>query len=492
MKKGYIETAKFSIGHGLIRGNFNPKLSEKPLEKALSENPPELGEFGLFGGDVDLSRYYPDVTPEDLTPKDDDFIFPIFRALSETVLIKSWSPISFQKPGVLKKSIKLLPGQSVYANHNREVGSELGVILKASWQESYDSKDGVKVPAGINTQLKIDGKSQIKIARGIQMDPPSVHSASVTVTFAWEKSHPEMSDGEFQEKIGTRDAKGNLIMKVVSEIIAYHEISLVPHGADPYAQKINSENQIINPKYAKNFYNLSADDHPGYQWDWKSTINRGIEVISNNSLNHHFNTLNNMDFSELLSQLGFANDKFPSPNELKSFIESLQSTAEKYGKLVSLTSEDPEAFINNLKTKARTEEQESTLTKITEFGGIKVIEGWKENVEAQLNKTRTEAVNLYKSLTPEEKIDENIVRTIENSDMAAAEAFRKTYQAQFEDQSPLTCADCGSKNVSRASFNHAEADEGSLNSPKNDDVVRMNIRKKLSRGTSILHGSEDN
>lgn len=71
------------------------------------------------------------------------------------------------------------------------------------------------------------------------MDPPSIHSNSVSVRFIWDKSHPNLDEDEFWNKLGTYDEKGNLICRVVKEIVSYYETSLVSHGADPFAQKID-------------------------------------------------------------------------------------------------------------------------------------------------------------------------------------------------------------------------------------------------------------
>ena len=46
------------------------------------------------------------------------------------------------------------------------------------------------------------------------------------------------------------DKDGKLIRRVVNKVVRYHEISLVHHGADPYAQKIK-DGQINTPLSAE-------------------------------------------------------------------------------------------------------------------------------------------------------------------------------------------------------------------------------------------------
>lgn len=131
----------------------------------------------------------------------------------------------------------MLLGQTVNCDHETNIGNAIGAVSQVMWQESY--KDGhFTIPAGINGILKIDGKANPRIARGILMEPPSIHSNSVTVQFKWDKSHPGMEDGEFYQKLGTYDSKGEMVRRIVTEVVRYLETSLVSHGADSFAQRL--------------------------------------------------------------------------------------------------------------------------------------------------------------------------------------------------------------------------------------------------------------
>ena len=160
----------------------------------------------------------------------------MFRLLSETIVSKNWNPTDFGQNGVLKASMKMSLGQTVNCDHETNIGNAIGAVSQVMWQESY--KDGsFTIPAGIDGILKIDGKANPRIARGILMEPPSIHSNSVTVQFKWDKSHPQMEDNEFYQKLGTYDSKGVMVRRMVTEIVRYLETSLVSHGADSFAQK---------------------------------------------------------------------------------------------------------------------------------------------------------------------------------------------------------------------------------------------------------------
>ncbi|HOM78419.1 MAG TPA: hypothetical protein PLT50_04425, partial [bacterium] len=231
-KKQFFDKITLNSGNSLIVGNSVPgkldidSLTEHPLI------PTSVSRLGLFGMDSpSLPDFYKDIKPEDLVINDTDIAKPVFRALSEVIVNPKWNPTDFSEGGVLKASMAMLLGQTVYRNHEAIVGNELGSVSKVSWQESYTSS-GIKVPSGINMELSIDGKTFPSIVRAISMTPPAIHSNSVTVSFKWEKSH-SLEDTEFFSKLGTYGADGKLVRKVVSEILGYHETSLVPHGADP-------------------------------------------------------------------------------------------------------------------------------------------------------------------------------------------------------------------------------------------------------------------
>jgi len=83
MLKDNIATIVLGLGRSLIIPDLPPALDLEVIS-----NQPKLGidtsKFGLFdSASPNLAQYYPDATPEDLKPKNEDFIYPVFRALSE-------------------------------------------------------------------------------------------------------------------------------------------------------------------------------------------------------------------------------------------------------------------------------------------------------------------------------------------------------------------------------------------------------------------------
>ena len=246
--KEHLDSMVIGQGHTIMAGYIPEAVGAQTFSenyyKWKNPTPDTIAQFGFWGGDIDYNTYYPNLDKSELTPKDEEFIEPMFRLLSETIVSKNWNPTDFGQNGVLKASMKMLLGQTVNCDHETNIGNAIGAVSQVMWQESY--KDGsFTIPAGINGILKIDGKANPRIARGILMEPPSIHSNSVTVQFKWDKSHPQMEDNEFYQKLGTYDSKGVMVRRIVTDIVRYLETALVSHGADSFAQKIGSEGKNI-------------------------------------------------------------------------------------------------------------------------------------------------------------------------------------------------------------------------------------------------------
>jgi len=158
---------------------------------------------------------------------DSDFIKVRFRALSQ-IYIEDYC-LDFTKPNVLQKATPLLKHQTVYPDHDVRIANWLGVVEETYWDDKSQ-------PPGIDADLKIDAKTNPKIARGLLIQPPAIHSASVTTFFLWSKSHPDLTDDEFFAHLG-EERDGSVVRIIVDEILSFGEISLVWQGADPFAKR---------------------------------------------------------------------------------------------------------------------------------------------------------------------------------------------------------------------------------------------------------------
>lgn len=469
--KEHLDSMVIGQGHTIMAGY----IPEAVGAKAFSENyykwknptPDSIAQFGFWGGDIDYNTYYPNLDKSELTPKDEEFIEPMFRLLSETIVSKNWNPTDFGQNGVLKASMKMLLGQTVNCDHETNIGNAIGAVSQVMWQESY--KDGsFTIPAGINGILKIDGKANPRIARGILMEPPSIHSNSVTVQFKWDKSHPQMEDNEFYQKLGTYDSKGVMVRRMVTEIVRYLETSLVSHGADSFAQKIGSDGKIINPTFAKrtwSSYEEYRDDKSKQYFftDYKSDFS---------SFQEKDDTQGSFNDNQEGDEKSKTNNKENMNKELQEFLESLfGKDMLTLGEGQEMSQEAAVSLIQNL-VSSRNELQTSVDNLTTEKNSLTEQV---TNLNAQVaNLTematvgknhiaslRENAVGTYKKLMGE-NADETIVTMLnaETTGITTLISLTKDYQARLEEKFPLTCAKCGSKDVNRASSVSETEEEG--------------------------------
>ena len=460
-----ISTLTLGADHSMMVNNLPRGLSGKrfiekyPMDQKLTKDSVE--KFGLFSSDIDYNTYFPDVNPEQFTPEKDEFIEPVFRLLSNCIVSKNYMPTEFPAD-VLKASMPLMVGQTVNCDHETNIGNAIGTVKEVFWQESY-TVDGHEIPAGINGVLKIDGKANPRIARGINMDPPSIHSNSVTVQFEWEPSHKFKDPNEFWDRLGTYDEKGEMVRRIATKIISYKETSLVSHGADPFAQKVDQNNHIVNPGYASSVYNSFSEEVkqkistrviPHY--DFKSFGE--VAVMYNTSKTYIEGTTPQEDPKSNNNKTSKTMNK-----ELQEFLELL--FGENMLSLAEGTTASTEIALSAVKAMIQ-ENKDLQESKTTAENSVQSL---KDEV-AQLKKTAAEnasfieigqnhfketkeaALASYRKLVGEGKEDANIIALIESLDsLSSIKSLKASYDAQLEEKFPLQCADCGSKNVNRAS-----------------------------------------
>lgn len=187
----------------------------------------------------------------DVLPAEGDYINVRFRALSKTLVPGHW--LDWSSGNVLKDSVSKLPGTTVYPNHAMwDVNNWLGSVASAEWDEEGAQSEGV---AGINAIYKIDALMNPRIARGLLMQPPAIHSTSMTVLFAFEYSHPDIAADDkykFFRLLG-EEVDGRIVRFIVTEILDYWDASLVFQGADRLARKHDDDSEDFDDE------SLSAD-----------------------------------------------------------------------------------------------------------------------------------------------------------------------------------------------------------------------------------------
>lgn len=466
----FKDTIRLAFGNSLIMGHCPDKLPlEKVAEKEMKE-PQDIQSFGLFDTNTaNYNTYYPEVTAEDLTPKDGEFVEPVFRALSEVIVHKQWNPVDFSQNGTLKKSMSLLKGQTVNADHETAIANAMGAVKDVAWQESYKTPAGIIVPAGINAKLKIDGKSHPKTARGIMMDPPSIHSTSVTVQFLWEKSHESLSEQDFWAKLGTFDKDGKLIRRIASKVNAYHEISLVSHGADPFAQRIK-DGQLNNPKYADVVYNAAHPDKPAtkyfifnYKEDLISNAETTPEEVTippgSNNKHSQSKVMNKQFLLALAMVLGLKHTTKAEGSDTPTEVDYTEETITEdviQNAIPVLVNER-----NSLRARPDITADEVTRLKgiETEFNKLpKDTASLKAFMDGATEELRKETLRNLGIVNPTPS--ESLTKLIEKANYETLQALNSQYAEEAEKKFPMACKDCNSTNVSRASSTITPREEG--------------------------------
>lgn len=446
-----VEVLDLNVGHSIIKGHKPDNLPMEAIERIQKEtNKDNLMSFGIFDtASPNYLTYYPEVKPEDLNPNEVEFIYPVFRLLSEIVIYPTKLAIDFTESGVLKKSMYLLKGQTIFVDHEMITGNAMGSIADVTWQEGYEV-DGVKVPAGINGVLKLDGKSNPRIARAIMMNPPAIHSSSVQIQFAWEPSHRMKDENDFYSKLGTYDNKGVLIRKVVKEVLRYAENSLVPHGMDPFAKKMEN-GKIVLAKQSQRIYSMQFSEA---QFKKEPDL---VVIPGPNPLIYHSASLS---FSEAIdtSSIIINKDQHQNPTPMfETLIAALKLSAEKFADEAALVAYIVTTFTEktNLETQIQPlNDQITTLTgtiaerdtTITSLTGER--DSFKTLAEGEIGKIRAEAKKFY-GLVKGDKRDAAILALIDLMDVSAASAFLTEWKSQYETAVPMVCQDCHSTNVAR-------------------------------------------
>lgn len=466
----FEDVIRLAFSQSLILGHCPDKITLGQVGNKVAASDLDIGKFGLFDtASPNYSTYYPEVTAEDLKPKDDEFIYPVFRLLSEVIVHKSWNPIDFAKNGVLRESLRMLVGQTINIDHETAIGNAVGAVQSTEWQESYLAKGGVKVPAGINGRFKIDGKSNPRIARGILMDPPSIHSNSVTVAFEWEKSHPNMPDNEFYSGLGKYGPDKELIRRVVTKVRDYRETSLVGAGADPFA-RIIKDGEILDPRKSSRAYNSAS----------------GFKIQSNLFLFSYKNdVISNSQTEEDVETI-------PDPSNNNKPEIAMQKTIAILASLLGLTTEQLQASddaasislnqvvaeLNNLRALKGT--QEAELARLN--GLITPLQKFKND---QMKLAIDEVKRLY-VLTNPTGDNSVMMAAIDKYDFETAQASIKNLTALADEKFPVTCKDCGGHDVSRAS-SKVGSENPNENGPKTHEQV-MEELTATNYDVSAIHG----
>lgn len=349
-----------------------------------------------------------------------EFVEVVFRALSAAPI--GDRSVDFSNAVMLRESVPLLNGQTVFKDHETVVDNWVGRVVDTFWDPGTSD-----IPAGVNARLRLDAVKDPMAVRGVQQG--ALHSVSVTVSFQWQPSHPDlMEQGRFWDLLGD-EIDGKEVRIVVTKIERYWEISLVWQGADVYAKQIGPDGRPILLEHDLQKTELSISKNEKEALAMKDKLKDTLTIFLGKQVNDE-------NAKELLD-----------------------------AHFAAVVKEKEESFQKELDAKTAELAQASSLLEIkdkeletarTELAGVKK--------EADLGREflsseRKEAIRLCK-LAKGDKVSPVILKTLEEADLSVVQAWKEEFQKEVEDRFPLQCGSCGGKAVSRQSSLSPEVPTG--------------------------------
>lgn len=385
----------------------------------------------------------------DPTALEGDFVDVTYRAL--TAAMMGDRALDFGNEGVLRRSVPLLKGQTVFKDHNTRVDNWVGQVAETFWDDKTKG-----IPPGINAVLRLDTVKDPMTVRGVLQG--ALHSASVTVSFEWAPSHPKlMDDNNFWNNLG-EEMDGEIVRILVTKILKYWEISLVWQGADEYAKQIDAGGKALNrycyvPEWAQEqsgVENFTLTNDPKTEASTvKFTTTQDLEQEESMKLK-----------TELEKLVGTFND-----DNVREVVEAftqkkVDEAKAEASKAIDLASQE------SAELKAKVEELEARKAELSQDAALG---------KAYLEEVRKDVVALYTKAKGEKGIKDVFLKTFEKADLELLKAWREDYQKEVDEKYPLKCG-CGSKVLSRQSSQLEDAVEGKLisfNSPAAESVRKL-------------------
>jgi len=378
----------------------------KEKYKILREAMPDKGKAGLavarFGCVMGSEVIAPGNEPIKFAVDEGDggdlngeeFLAKPFRFLSQT--LTPYRFFDFTREGVLKSGVPLFDGLTVYANHNADVNQWKGYTQKPVW-------DSENVPNGINGLMVLDRTIDANLTRGVEIG--ALKSASVTIWFEFERSHPDLRN--FYDYLG-EEVEGEIVRFIVTKLVRAAEVSIVWEGEDPYAKALEA-----------GIRDQGSGASP-VEFPEGNPIQQGKEENANHNHGGEVMKLS----QKILKMLGI---EPPSDGEVSP--ESLETAVE--GKLAKAAQE-----IESLKPDAAI--------------GKKHLEVLREK-----------AATAYKALKGDNAKESFIENVIQKADLETAQAMLDEYQQGIDKAAPLTCPKCGTKLIRQSSVPESQTQKGS-------------------------------
>lgn len=334
---------------------------------------------------------------EDIIPRDDDYIFPRYRAISARYLGENGYFLDFSETGILKDSLKFflsnqnggerLDNLKFVMNHSTSLERIIGVIVEAEFVEKNDKFDS----AGIDVTAKVDSVLFPQIARGLLSEPPLFDNVSISFTAHYRRSHPDMKVWAFYDMLG-EEFEGEIVRIIVDEILRVRHLGLVDAGADEHAKKLNAATSSWPPS--------KGELNDGTKYFYTETKEKTMKGLQ----------LDEKQVAELARVLGV--DEIDDGDELIQNVTAVMETLD-----------------DNKTTLKEAKQKVGQVEKLLESKRDQVIKILAKNHGGTAPHALENAVN--------------------KMSLSELEEFEAEQQETFDKMFPLTCQDCGKKNLKR-------------------------------------------
>lgn len=505
-----FDKATLTLGNAGLGGSMLPDNAEA-VQRALDG-------FSWFGSSADTSKYFDSVTGKNIVPKPEDFIRVPFRLISAAIVgAGTWKATDFSDAVILKDSLGKLNQKPIFFDHEQDIMNWVGIVTEPSWSEER-VQDGMRIPAGIDGILAIDAKTNPKLARGVLLG--AVMSNSVTVIFDWTKSHPELDDDEFYDKIGAV-VNGRMVCRKVTKIYDFYETSLCWLGADPYAKMYDEKGNLKQIDKTAVFTDEPDSIQTAYKKEGKFSAVFVYDKKVFMSLSEQFSNKNNVkEMNQEMLQficglLGLAADTKLDLKTLKEEFskrvvmakadkDSLDACKVVFDKVAEMAKtclgKDCDSLMeflgshkfvdDSMDIESLTASQELLSLVKTEIKcekddeivpAIQSMTAQAEYGRAALSAKREETKRLY-SLSVENKTDDAVVKMIDKATSEELEGLLKMYTKGVQDSFKGVCKHCGSTEFTFQSSHQVDT----VNVPENsgsatfDEIYQAESKPKFN------------
>lgn len=285
-----------------------------------------------------------------------------YRALSYTDVAKGTvKSLTFENEAVLKSTVDEFKRLPLFVDHKRHNAREnIGMVIDAQYSEAATRKvirQGkvieLNMPAGIDVLVGVYTE-EAKLIKAIELG--AVPACSATFAYKYKRSHTSLSGAEFMANLG-QVVDGKEVRPIITDIIAYDELSLLRRGADTYALRYAMDEE------EEGALSLSAEDvEDGAAPLFIHSIDGDLAVLTKSDT--HIISDNKKSMEVKFESLSFGGgDNFAVNDELKDVIKdgNVLSLGEEQYVVVSAAKLEQAAEILTARTNQTLNERRAEL-----------------------------------------------------------------------------------------------------------------------------------